>query len=90
MNATIQIDPSGRLVLPKAIRERLNLHGGSSLRADVVAGRIELTPIANGDAPKLLRKAGMTVIAGSGRKLNVAAAIAAEREAQAERGLKRA
>jgi len=86
MNATIQMDSSGRLVLPKAVRERLNLQGGASLRVTVVAGRLELTPVEDADAPKLIKKAGMTVIARSGRKLNVAAAVAAERESQAERG----
>jgi AbrB family looped-hinge helix DNA binding protein len=46
MKDTIQMDASGRLVLPKSARERLNLRGGAQLRADVVAGRIELVPVA--------------------------------------------
>lgn len=89
MNLTIQMDSSGRLVLPKAVRERLNLRAGGSLRAAVVAGRLELTPVEDADPPRLVKKGGITVIASGGRKLNAAAAVAAEREAQAERGLKR-
>ena len=89
MNATIQMDASGRLVLPKVLRERLNLRAGASLRASVVAGHIELVPLADAEAPPLLRKGGLTVIAATGRKLDAAAAVAAEREAQAGQGQRR-
>jgi AbrB family looped-hinge helix DNA binding protein len=46
MSITIQMDSSGRLVLPRAVRERLNLTGGVNLQVDVLAGRIELTPVS--------------------------------------------
>src|SRR5580692_4698910 len=57
MNETISMDASGRLVLPKAIRRRLNLSNGAALRVDVVAGRIELTPVENAGAIQTARKA---------------------------------
>lgn len=89
MSYTIQIDASGRLVLPKAVRERLNLSGGASLRADVVAGRIELTPIANEQETVLIRKSGITVLKRAGVSVDAVAAVTAEREALEERALRR-
>ena len=89
MTYTIQIDASGRLVLPKAVRERLNLAAGANLRAEVVAGHIELTPIAGTQKAVLARKAGITVLKRTGTKVDVAAAVAAEREALEERALRR-
>jgi AbrB family looped-hinge helix DNA binding protein len=89
MSTTILMDASGRLVLPKAIRERLNLVNGARMRAEVVAGRIELTPVENAGETGLSRKAGITVLKRTGVKADAAAAIAAERDAQAERGSQR-
>lgn len=89
MTRTIQMDGSGRLVLPKALREKLNLAGGTSLRADVVAGRIELTPLGDVSAAVLTRKSGVTLLKRTGVAVDAAAAVAAERLAQAERGTRR-
>lgn len=89
MTYTIQIDASGRLVLPKAVRERLNLAAGSSLRAEVIAGHIELTPTAGAQKAVLSRKAGITVLKRTGVEVDAAAAVAAEREALEERALRR-
>jgi len=46
MNTTISIDKAGRLVLPKAIRERMHLTENSKLRVKLVGDKIELTPEA--------------------------------------------
>lgn len=89
MSYTIQIDNSGRLVLPKAVRERLNLTGGASLRADVVAGHIELTPIAGERQAVLSRKGNITVLKRTGSSVDAGAGVAAEREALEERALRR-
>lgn len=89
MTYTIQIDASGRLVLPKAVRERLNLTAGANLRAEVVAGHIELTPVADAQKAELTRKAGIAVLKRTGVKADAAAAIASEREALEERALRR-
>lgn len=89
MKETTSMDASGRLVLPKAVRRRLNLSNGARLRVDVVAGRIELTPVEDAGATQLSRKAGIMVLKRTGTKTETAAAVAAEREAQAERGLRR-
>jgi bifunctional DNA-binding transcriptional regulator/antitoxin component of YhaV-PrlF toxin-antitoxin module len=89
MSYTIKMDESGRLVLPRAVRERLNLTSSTNLRADVIAGRIELTPIEDAGTDVLTRKSGMTVLKRTGKKVDAAAAVAAERDAQAERGSRR-
>jgi bifunctional DNA-binding transcriptional regulator/antitoxin component of YhaV-PrlF toxin-antitoxin module len=89
MKDTIQMDASGRLVLPRLLRERLNLRGGARLRADVVAGHIELVPVAADDAGVVLRKGGIAVLKRTGVAADSAAAVAAERAAQEGRGLRR-
>jgi bifunctional DNA-binding transcriptional regulator/antitoxin component of YhaV-PrlF toxin-antitoxin module len=86
---TILMDSSGRLVLPKVIRERLNLAGGVSMRAEVVAGRVELTPVETPGETGLSRKGGITVLRRTGVKADSAAAVAAERDSLAERGSRR-
>ena len=89
MSATISMDAHGRLVLPKAIRERLHLAGGASMRAEVIAGRIELTPVEHVGEAELSRKSGITVLKRTGARADAAAAVAAERDDQAERGSRR-
>jgi AbrB family looped-hinge helix DNA binding protein len=41
---TVTMDTAGRVVLPKAIRERAQLTPGAPLDVRVVDGRVELTP----------------------------------------------
>jgi AbrB family looped-hinge helix DNA binding protein len=89
MSTTISVDANGRVVLPKGIRERLNLTSGSSMRVEVVAGRIELTPVESAGASQMSRKGGIMVLKRTGAKVDAAAAVAAEREALAERGSRR-
>jgi AbrB family looped-hinge helix DNA binding protein len=44
MNTNVQIDPAGRVVLPKKIRERFRLRGGDTLTLEVKGDAIELRP----------------------------------------------
>jgi AbrB family looped-hinge helix DNA binding protein len=89
MKDTIKMDASGRLVLPRALRERLNLRGGAQLRADVVAGHIELVPVAAEDAAVVVKKGGLAVLKRTGVVTDAAAAVMSERAAQEGRGLRR-
>lgn len=41
---SIAIDGSGRLVVPKALRDELGIEPGQSMRASVRDGRLELVP----------------------------------------------
>lgn len=42
--AITTMDPAGRLVIPKSIREAAELRPGVALRVGIVDGRIEITP----------------------------------------------
>lgn len=88
MNATITIDVAGRLILPRAMRERLHLRAGSRLTAEVVADKIELTPASDADL-KLVRKGKRLVLPKTGVPFDAGAAVRAEHETQADRGSRR-
>jgi AbrB family looped-hinge helix DNA binding protein len=45
MNATISIDRAGRLVLPKPVRQQLQLEPGESLELESFEDRIILRPV---------------------------------------------
>lgn len=89
MTADLTIDSAGRIVLPSAVRRALNLSAGSRLRLDVVAQRIELTPAPDTDAELLVVPGRRTVLRPTGKRSDAAALVRAERDAQAERALKR-
>jgi AbrB family looped-hinge helix DNA binding protein len=89
MKIAIKMDSAGRLVLPKSLRERLSLKGGATLNAEVVSGRVELTPVDATESLPLLRKRGILVLPRAGAPVDAGAAVAAERDDQEERGLRR-
>jgi AbrB family looped-hinge helix DNA binding protein len=86
MSQTITIDQAGRIVLPKEVRNRLNLGPGTRLLLDVVAQRIELTPQPQADAELVVTAGKRTVLRPTGKAFDAAAATRAEREAQARHG----
>ena len=86
MSQTITIDQAGRIVLPKEVRNRLNLGPGTRLMLEVVAQRIELTPQPQADAELVVTPGKRTVLRPTGKAFDAAAATRAEREAQARRG----
>jgi AbrB family looped-hinge helix DNA binding protein len=85
MSRAITIDRAGRIVLPIDVRRQLNIGPGSSLRLDVVAQRIELSPEAEPEAELGLSATGRQVLSESGRAFDAAAATRAERESQSKR-----
>jgi len=76
----IPIDESGRLVLPKPIRQRLGLKGGAVLSAEIIGERLQLTPLDATPRQKLKKKAGLLVVAATGRKSDVSEALQQMRE----------
>ena len=89
MDQALTIDSAGRIVLPSAVRRALNLTAGSRLRLDVVAQRIELTPEPDADAGLLVVPGQRTVLRPTGKRSDAAALVRAERDAQADRAVKR-
>jgi AbrB family looped-hinge helix DNA binding protein len=48
MNATVEIDKSGRLVVPKKVREAMHLQAGDKLEMNVEGDRMTLAPQRGG------------------------------------------
>ena len=82
MSQALTLDSAGRIVLPSAVRRRLNLTPGSRLRLDVVAQRIELTPEPDADAGLRVVPGRRTVLLPTGQTFDAAQAVRAERDAQ--------
>jgi AbrB family looped-hinge helix DNA binding protein len=81
MTSTITIDAAGRLVLPKAMRDRLHLQAGARLKADLVADRIELT--AEPDENVRIERRGKRLVIVGGPPLDAVKAIQADRNDRA-------
>jgi AbrB family looped-hinge helix DNA binding protein len=86
----LAVDSAGRIVLPAQTRRLLGLRPGSKLRMAVVAQRIELTPApADSDTELAVSAGGRLVLAAAsvangGPAPDAAAAVRAERDAQAQ------
>ncbi len=89
MSQAITMDQAGRIVLPMAVRRRLNLAPGARLMLDVVAQRIELTPEPQAEAELVVTAGRRTVLRPTGKPFDAAAATRAERDAQSRRGSRR-
>ena len=59
MNATITIDKAGRIVLPKPVRDKLQLQAGDSLEFEVSGQEVMLRPVRS--KMRLRREDGMWV-----------------------------
>jgi AbrB family looped-hinge helix DNA binding protein len=59
---SIQMDKAGRIVLPKPVREQLNLLPGDKLRLSIEGGGIRLEPTSPGG--NLVRKGSVLVFSG--------------------------
>ena len=78
---TVTIDKAGRIVVPKNLRDRMNLVAGTPLEIALSSTGITLRKIAA--QPSLIRKAGILVHNAASRSdLDVAAFIRAERESR--------
>ena len=82
MSTTITVGKSGRLVIPKTMRDRLHIREGSRLRVDVVEEKLELT--REDDEVKIERRNGLPVITGW-KGFDAAKAVNAMREEYMDR-----
>ncbi len=60
MNATLTIDKAGRVVLPKPVRDQLQLSAGDSLVLDSAEDRIVLRPVR--EAVGMRKKQGIWIL----------------------------
>ena len=75
----ITIDQTGRVVIPKAIRDRFNLVAGSELEVDALGNEIRLR--VAGTEPSMVQKRGVLVHHGVRKSdLDVVEFLRAERE----------
>ena len=86
MKQALTVDSAGRIVLPSAVRRLLNLGAGSRLTLDVVAQRIELTPLADADAGLQVVAGRRTVLRPTGQSFDAAKAVRADRDARSRKG----
>jgi len=89
VSTPITIDSAGRVLLPSAVRRRLNLRPGSQLIVDIVAERIELTPASSPEPELISAASGRKVLKPTGEAFDAAGATRAERQAMARRGKRR-
>lgn len=82
MNITISLGKSVRLVVPKLIREMLNLREGTRLRLEVSGGKFEAVP--EPDDVTIEVKDGFPVILGGPRRTKgqIVRALKADRDAR--------
>jgi len=71
------VDRFGRVVVPKAMRERLGLRPGTAIEIEETETYLSLRPVE--DTPPLMVKEGILVYAGAAVG-NLEAAVAADRE----------
>jgi AbrB family looped-hinge helix DNA binding protein len=59
---TLKIDPAGRVILPKPIRDRLGLTAGADLEVEEAPGEIILRPVQQ--QPSLVKRDGVLIHRG--------------------------
>ncbi len=77
MATILSLDKAGRIIIPKAIREKLHLRPGTSLQAEVIGDRIELTQLP--PEIRLEKKGKRRVVVGTG-SFNAVEAVTEARE----------
>ena len=84
MTVTIKIGKSGRLVVPKSIRDRLGLREGSRLKLEVLGGTLQAVP--EPDPVAITNQEGFPVIEGgpAWERGAIVQAIKADRESRDE------
>ena len=89
MKATLTVDKAGRIILPKRLRDSMHLTPGSKLDAELIGGRLQISPEEEEDPPFKMVDGIMVIQGGGPTPGGVAAAVRRERDALANRALRR-
>jgi len=82
MNTTVTLDKAGRVVIPKSVRDELQLTAGDALELESEGERVTLRPLRS--ASPLRKEHGIWVFRGN-RKLSAAATDKALRDIRDQR-----
>ena len=85
MKNAITIGKSGRLVIPKSLRERLGLRAGTRLSVQISGGVLQMEPLS--DDVHVVTEDGFPIIRGAPvrKKGRLVEAIKADRETRSEK-----
>ena len=79
MKSLVRIDRYGRLVLPKANRQRLNLNKGGLVKIQLVGDHIELAPVRQ--TGRILKRVGsFLIVEADGNRYNAVTDVTTMRE----------
>lgn len=86
MSATVTMDSSGRLIIPRNIREQLHLGGGSRLNLEIKGDGVFLAPLPS-ESAQIVKSGGRLVIESTARLSNdaVRMAIVGDRNARSDK-----
>lgn len=70
MRVTVTMDSSGRLAIPRNIREQLHLRSGSRLNLEIKGDGVFLAPLPDEDA-RIVKRGGRLVIESAEPPQNV-------------------
>jgi bifunctional DNA-binding transcriptional regulator/antitoxin component of YhaV-PrlF toxin-antitoxin module len=89
MTATLTIDASGQIDLPEPLRRIFGVMPGVRVRAEVTPDRIEIVKDIPVVSETMLSPSGRLVLAATGVLVDAASAVREEREALANRALRK-
>ncbi len=89
MTATLTIDQSGQIALPEPLLRVFGLAPGVRILAEVTPGRIEIVKDIPVATEAMLSPSGRLVLAPTGLQMDAGSAVREEREALANRALRK-
>ena len=85
MQATLTVDKAGRIILPKRLRDSMHLTADSKLEAELIGGRLQISPEEEEDPPFTMVDGIMVILGGGPTPGGIAKAVRDERDAMADR-----